>query len=110
MNKSRQGVVMEAYQKLDKSGDGLITIEDLRGVYDVKNHPKYLNGEATEEDLYTKFLQNFETNGLSGKNEKDSVGDGKITKDEFMDYYSGISASIDLDSYFDLMVRTAWKL
>ena len=94
MNKSRQGVVMEAYQKLDKSGDGVITIEvgrdftktsqithitqDLRGVYDVKNHPKYLNGEATEEDLYTKFLQNFETNGLSGKNEKDSVGDGKV--------------------------------
>ena len=27
MNKSRQGVVMEAYQKLDKSGDGVITIE-----------------------------------------------------------------------------------
>lgn len=96
MNKSRQGVVMEAYQKLDKSGDGVITIEvggrfyqnitnnklhitqDLRGVYDVKNHPKYLNGEATEEDLYIKFLQNFETNGLSGKNEKDSVGDGKV--------------------------------
>ena len=52
--------------------------QDLRGVYDVKNHPKYLNGEATEEDLYTKFLQNFETNGLSGKNEKDSVGDGKV--------------------------------
>ena len=52
--------------------------QDLRGVYDVKNHPKYLNGEATEEDLYIKFLQNFETNGLSGKNEKDSVGDGKV--------------------------------
>ena len=27
MNKSRQSVVMEAYQKLDKSGDGVITIE-----------------------------------------------------------------------------------
>jgi len=110
MNSSRQKVVMEAYQKLDKSGDGVITIEDLRGVYDVRNHPKYLNGEATEEELYKKFLQNFETNGLKGKNTPDSVGDGKITKDEFMDYYSGISSSIDLDSYFDLMVRTAWKL
>ena len=44
----------------------------------MKNHPKYLNGEATEEDLYIKFLQKFETNGLNGKNEKDSVGDGKV--------------------------------
>ena len=78
MNKSRQKVVMEAYNKLDKSGDGVITIEDLRGVYDVKNHPKYLNGEATEEELYVKFLANFETNGLKGKNEDASVGDGKV--------------------------------
>ena len=57
MNKARISVVDEAFRKLDKSGDGFVTIEDLRGVYDVRNHPKYMNGEATEEELYIKFLE-----------------------------------------------------
>ena len=33
-----------------------------------QNHPKYLNGELTEEELYNKFLANFETNKLVGDN------------------------------------------
>ena len=85
MNKARISVVEEAFRKLDKSGDGFVTIEDLRGVYDVKNHPKYLNGEATEEELYIKFLSNFETNGLNGKNEDASVGDGQVDNRHIVD-------------------------
>ena len=36
MSDARKRVVNEAFQKLDKSGDGVVTIDDLRGVYDVK--------------------------------------------------------------------------
>ena len=34
----------------------------------------------------------------------------QVTRDDFEEYYAGVSASIDTDAYFDLMMRKAWKL
>ena len=33
-----------------------------------------------------------------------------MTKDDFINYYSGISASIDNDEYFVCMMKNAWDL
>ncbi|NWU29879.1 CAPSL protein, partial [Dyaphorophyia castanea] len=101
MSNARKEIIMQAFRKLDKTGDGVITIEDLRGVYNVKYHPKYINGDWTEDQVFRAFLDNFDS-----PYEKD----GKVTTEEFMNYYAGVSASIDTDIYFIIMMKNAWKL
>lgn len=70
-------------------------------VYNVKHHKKYISGELTEDQILQQFLDSFDTPGDA---------DGCVTWEEFLNYYVGVSVSIDTDAYFDLMMRQAWKL
>ncbi|KAK6188867.1 hypothetical protein SNE40_004957 [Patella caerulea] len=100
MSQNRLNIVGQAFSKFDKSGDGIITTDDL-GEYDISHHPKYINGEWKPKQCLEEFLKSFES-------EKHT--DGTVTKEEFIAYYSALSCSIDDDSYFDLMMRKAWGL
>ena len=48
-----------------------------------------------------EFLDTFDVGG---------VKDGKVTPEEFCNYYANVSASIDNDDYFELMIRNAWHI
>lgn len=99
MSKGRVEVVERAFAKLDSTGNGVITVEDIEDVYDVTKHPKYLSGEKTKRKILQEFLAQFEVDR-----------DEKVTLQEFLHYYAGVSASIDKDVAFDYVVRQAWKL
>ena len=36
--------------------------------------------------------------------------DGRVTLDEFIEYYTNVSASLDNDEYFALMMNNSWNL
>lgn len=54
-----------------------------------------------------EFLETFETAHNMRNNE---APDHIVTKEEFEEYYNNVSASIDDDEYFVLMMNSAWDL
>ncbi|KAL4239455.1 hypothetical protein ACF0H5_000270 [Mactra antiquata] len=103
MKQCRIDVIWQAFDKLDANKDGAINIDDLKVVYsqNARNHPKYISGEMTEDEVLHLFLDTIDTPGNP---------DGKVTRDEFMNYYAGVSSTVDDDTYFDLMMRSCYGL
>ena len=55
-------IVKKAFEKMDKTGDGIITQEDLVECYNIKEHPKFKSGQWTEEQCFKQFLDSFQQN------------------------------------------------
>ncbi|XP_028375185.1 calcyphosin isoform X1 [Phyllostomus discolor] len=126
MSQAREAVIAAAFAKLDRSGDGVVTVDDLRGVYSCRAHPKVRSGEWTEEEVLRRFLDNFDSSSekdgqvgahgvlpappdLAVYNHSEPVCP-QVTLAEFQDYYSGVSASMDTDEEFVAMMTSAWRL
>lgn len=72
MSQTRKDIILKAFSKADKTGDGKITVEDLRGVYDVSQHAKVKSGEWTKDQAFAEFLKTFDS---------PNNPDGEITKE-----------------------------
>ena len=103
MAPKRVALVKKAYKILDRDGSGQVDYNDICDTYNAKKHPAVLEGRKTERQILEEFLATFEM-ALSG------VADGIVTEEEFLEYYTSVSASIDNDDYFDQMMNSSWNV
>ena len=78
LNDRRRNLVFMAFKVLDKSGDGIVEVQDLVGRYDASQHPDVLSGKKTKMEVIREFMDVFDGG------EKDGI----ITPTEFAQYYS----------------------
>jgi len=100
LNPRRTKIVLQAFATFDRTGDGIVNFDDIKRTFSVEFHPDVRSGKKTPKECLHSWLAIFEGH----------VKDGKVTKDEFLEYYSNISASIDDDDYFELMIRNSWHI
>jgi len=60
MNSFRKSLVVQAFKKMDRDGSGIINADDLKGIYNARNHPDVRQGKKTEEEVLVDFLETFE--------------------------------------------------
>ncbi|KAF0695778.1 Aste57867_13429 [Aphanomyces stellatus] len=100
LNERRTQLVLLAFGVIDADGNGLLELDDIIAKYNADKHPDVIAGRKTKNEVFRDFLDTFDGG------EKD----GKVTPAEFVRYYANVSASIDDDDYFELMIRNAWHI
>ena len=83
-------------------------MEDIKSIYNAKQHPDVKLGKKTEEEVFIEFLDTFELH--YSLLHPGSRGDKVVTFAEFKEYYNNISMSFEDDRYFELMMTNAWNL
>jgi len=99
MNDFRRDFVRQAFAILDADKSGIVDATDIGRNYDVSQNPAVQSGKVSPQDAIKQFMQHYDANH-----------DGKVTEEEFIESYQWISASIENDDYFELMIRNAWHI
>ena len=74
MNQFRKGFVAKAFGRIDKDGNGVLNLDDVKGVYNAKHHPDVISGKKSEDEILYEFLDTFEMHySLNHPGSKDRI-------------------------------------
>jgi Ca2+-binding EF-hand superfamily protein len=95
----RKDLVLLVFDTLNADKSGIVNVASIK-----KNYAEMKKGSKIEDEALTDFLVYFEGRGSRG------MKNGYITLNDFENYYSNLSASVDDDDYFELIIRNTWRL
>jgi len=93
----KKDMVDKAFSIMDKDGSGQLGVSDIAYRYDVSRNDDFVSGAKSKDEVLAEFLNQFD--GLRGNN------DGKVTCQEFVDYYTDLAMSTPSDNYFVVMME-----
>ena len=107
MSEERKLYISNIFDNIDKKKKGEINLNFWKIIYrnNAKYHPDVIKGIKTEDNIYNQFKQTLELFLDINK-----ILNDIITKEEFVEYYSGISASIPDDNYFQDILNGIYDL
>ena len=99
MSDARLTLVNQAFSRADRGNDGAVTVDDLARLVDAPSHPDVVLGGKSQREVLANFLSAWDT-----------VPDGRVTRDEFVQYYTDVGSMIDDDGVFEGMIRGCWNV
>lgn len=107
MNEYRQQIVDRVYAKLDKDKEGAIDLNEIIACFDPYRHPDIDTGKNDPEGVFNDFKDSLEVYHNVVHNYNSSA---KVSRQEFSDFYTFISAQIENDAHFDMMMNGVWNM
>lgn len=107
MSAYRQRLVQEAFQQLDRSGNGKLEMSEVKQNFDPSRHPDVISGVKTSEEARFSFFEMFTTfhNASTGFS-----GETAIDFDEFLEYHLYLNESFERDIEFKNFIIGVWNL
>eukprot|EP00758_Cryptobia_borreli_P003146 Tbor_TRINITY_DN3557_c0_g1::TRINITY_DN3557_c0_g1_i1::g.2926::m.2926 len=96
----RRDLVRQVFRILDTNNRGAISMDTIKARFDPMRHPKVIYHQRSSDNVVSDLLDAFWL----------LPSDASITLDEWEYCYTDISAGIDIDDYFELMMRSCWHI
>lgn len=88
MSDERIATVKKAFLKLDRSGKGFLTLDELIHNYNAELHPRVRTREKTVSQVQAEFETAIRNKSRDG---------ATITEMDFLDYYADVSACLPVE-------------